>query len=138
MPQNGNRSAPNRSRQRSNDQNVKEIEKIALLLAKTDDPKKYDEYCDKIRSYVNDQLRRVTSTQTRNIFNRVRKVQDVMGVKKLRPILAYTGARNSITYFTNLLDNIIRDIKNEQDLESFKEFLKIIVAYKKLLESKKS
>ncbi len=124
---------PKGQNQKKGNVDTKELEKIALRLTKEKDPKIYDDYCDKIRAYVESQGK-FSPTQVRNIFNRVRRVESVIEIKKLRPIFAYIGARNKINKFTDLLDNIVKSITDEESLKSFKEFLKIIVAYKKALE----
>ncbi len=120
--------------QQNNSPSNKELEKIALSLNQETDLVNYDDYCEKIKTYMEKNKRKLTSTQLRNIFNRVRKMKEPIELKKLRPILVYFGARNNIEFFTNLLEEIIKKVNDKATLESFKEFLKIAVAYRKAVD----
>lgn len=117
-----NKGTPNQDKQK--------LRKIALDM-NTNDPKKYDDYCEKIDGYVSSSLKNLTSTQLRNIFNKVIKAEKVIDLKKIRPLLAYTAARNDIKDFADLMDNIIKSINKDEEVKSFKEFMKVLVAYKK-------
>ena len=114
-----------------NDQEIKKMKEIALTMAKEDDPAKYNKYCDEIKSYVESNMKKITMTQVRKIYNNIRDINEVMSLVKLRPMFMYIGARDKDTIgFVELLDLIVKSINIKDQLNSFKEFFKAIVAYK--------
>lgn len=87
-------------------------------------------FCDTVNRFAKED--RTNFTQIRNIYSKVRKLKEVRDIIGLRPVLAYVGARNNIQNLTNLLDDIIKDVKTEKQLNSFKKFMEMLVCYKKV------
>lgn len=87
-------------------------------------------FCNAVNEFARED--KTNFTQIRNIYSKVRKLKDVKDIIGLRPVLAYVGARNNIQKLTNLLDDIIKDVKDENQLNSFKKFMEMLVCYKKV------
>jgi len=90
---------------------------------------RFNDFCEQMREYA--ERDKTTFTQIRNIYSKVRKLNNPKEVVFLRPVLAYVGARNNIKDFTDFLDEIIKEIKEDSDLKNFKEFIKMLVCYKR-------
>ena len=77
----------------------------------------------------------ISSSQLRNIFSRVKRVEKISELYTLRPKLAYVYGRPStkeeMKKLIVLLDDQIKKVKNEKQLEKFKSFFEAIIAYHK-------
>ncbi len=93
-----------------------------------------DKVLETLSKFVNDKCKSITTTQIRNIYGKVVPINNVTELKMLRPNLAYIAARQGkpeakdvITF----LDGLIKEVKDENSLESFKKVMETIVAYHK-------
>jgi CRISPR type III-A-associated protein Csm2 len=77
----------------------------------------------------------ISSSQLRNIFSRVKRVEKISELYSLRPKLAYVYGRpntkDEMKKLIVLLDDQIKKVKNEKQLEKFKSFFEAIIAYHK-------
>ena len=97
----------------------------------------YDKFCDLTKQYVNKKEFRnhITTSKIRNIFSAVQNAKNVKDLKMLRPKLAYLSGRDSKTgFFMTDLDKLIKQISNDDQVKSFKQFFEAIVCYKKEIE----
>ena len=93
-----------------------------------------------------DNKEKVTTSQIRNIFSRIKKLEAlakkdpdsdncIADVKRLRVQFAYNSGRNSenpiYRDFMNDLDELAQKIKTNRDVLRFYEFVEAIVAYMK-------
>ncbi len=98
----------------------------------------YDAFCDHAKKYA-ERLKEgnVKTTMIRKIYARILNARSVTDLKLLRPHFAYTSGRNErnpiLREFMDLLDYLVKqmDIKNEQHLVNFKQFMEAIVAYRR-------
>lgn len=99
----------------------------------------YDEFCDNVKEYAL-VLRdgKVTTSMIRKMYAQILASEDVMELKMLRPQFAYTAGRNEknniLKEFMEMLDEIVKNMKPEGDLEeikNFKQFMEAVVAYRK-------
>ncbi len=79
------------------------------------------------------------TTQIRKILDRFNSIEsnkdkfDKSELIKMKPILAYTAARNKATKeLIKILDNSINQVKSFEDFEKICEFLRGVVAYHRL------
>ncbi|MCS6795328.1 MAG: type III-A CRISPR-associated protein Csm2 [Cytophagales bacterium] len=96
---------------------------------------KIDELFQKTEEFVQKYGKDVTTHQLRNIFHEIKKVNDIMQLKLLRPNLAYIAGRldeknKEGRIFVALIDSLIKEAKSE-DIDNFKDFMEAIVAYHK-------
>lgn len=81
----------------------------------------------------------VTTHQLRNIYDRAKKLKpgQLQDLKMLRPMFAYIGARNKdMRKLTDVLDDLVKSAKTDEELAGFQEFMQAIVAYQKFFEKK--
>jgi len=99
-------------------------EDIELFLNLTE---KFGEKCSK----------RISTSQIRAIFTSVKRLSDNYNVSKkdlnlLRPKLAYQKGRfPALGPLTQVLDHLIKNVKDDSTLKGFKEFFEAIIAYHK-------
>lgn len=100
------------------------LEDIELFLKLTE---KFGELCSK----------KISTSQIRAIFTKVKRLSDNFeSCKKdlnlLRPKLAYQKGRFAdLEPLTNVLINLIKNVKDDSTLKGFKEFFEAIIAYHK-------
>lgn len=107
----------------------KQIKDKALKVLELD-ADSLNAFCNAVNEFAKED--KTNFTQIRNIYSKVRKLKDVKDIIGLRPVLAYVGARNNIQKLTNLLDDIIKNVKDDKQLNSFKKFMEMLVCYKKV------
>lgn len=77
----------------------------------------------------------ISSSQLRNIFSRVKRVETINELYSLRPKLAYVYGRpntkDEMKKLIVLLDDQIKKVKDKKHLEKFKSFFEAIIAYHK-------
>jgi len=114
---------------------------VEYILNKPVEPEKIDKYLDNIKSYVSKIKDIITTSQLRNIFSEVKKInaKKIPELKMLRVRLAYVAGRSETTnkdknkliqdFYYNL-DLLIKKV-NKDNLENFKDFFEAIIAYHK-------
>jgi CRISPR type III-A-associated protein Csm2 len=83
---------------------------------------------------VESEGRGITTSQLRNIFSKVKSVEDDNKLQLMRPLLAYTAARQGTQQakiIIALLDALIQDVDDKDKLKSFKTFMESIVGFHK-------
>ncbi len=95
-----------------------------------------DKVFEKIEKFVKNYAESVTTSQLRNVYNEIVKIQSVGDLKLIRPHLAYVAARQDkekakAKEFMAFIDLLIQQVNTEKELESFKKTMEAIVAYHK-------
>lgn len=81
----------------------------------------------------------ITTTQLRNIYDKVRRAKDPIALQLVRPLLAYAAARQgkkAATDFVKWLDSIMALVNEDEDVKSFKLFMEAVIAYHKFCHPK--
>lgn len=76
----------------------------------------------------------VTTSQLRNIYNEIVKIESIGDLKLIRPHLAYVAARqekDKAKEFMAFIDLLIQKVNTDDELHSFKKTMEAIVAYHK-------
>jgi CRISPR type III-A-associated protein Csm2 len=100
----------------------------------------YDGFLDRVKTFVQQNARNITTHQLRNIFSRVKHATRPHDLSILRPQLAYVAGRSDkweMRMLVVLLDDLIRAV-DERRLEAFKRFYEAIIAYHKYYDIKGS
>lgn len=93
-----------------------------------------DKVFEQIEKFVKKYAESVTTSQLRNVYNEIVKIQSVGNLKLIRPHLAYVAARqdkDNARKFIAFIDLLIQKVNTENELESFKKTMEAIVAYHK-------
>lgn len=94
---------------------------------------------DKIKSYVQTNSEAITTSQLRNIFAKVQRVENENSLQLLRPKLAYVAARQGkpeAKRMVEFFDFLISKVSNKEQLKGFKTFFESVVAYHKYFNPK--
>ena len=98
----------------------------------------YNDYIGNIKTYVEDNVKGITTSQLRNVFSRIKKVkpENLDDLYILRPKLAYVSGRsaNKMKTLIFLLDQLIIKTDNSKKLVQFQAFFEAIIAYHKYYE----
>jgi len=95
----------------------------------------YDGFLDGLREYVERKLRNVTTHQLRRIYAMTRSAGNLRDIKALRFQLAYLAGRGTIhRNVYNDMDELIKNLRKEEDVGKFKKFMEALLAYHKLYE----
>jgi len=84
--------------------------------------------------FIKEKWNVITTSQLRNIYDKVKRTKEYSELHKIRPQLAYVAARQnnkSAKELVVFLKNIIVEVKNNEQLESFQNFFEAIVGYHK-------
>ena len=100
------------------------------------DVKDFNRLVDSTKAFVQKIAKKISTSQLRNIFARVKSAHSPRDLYKLRPLLAYAAGRSSrheereaLTELVVLMDTVIKHVQNENDVARFQEFAESIVAY---------
>jgi CRISPR-associated protein Csm2 len=94
----------------------------------------YNGYIEKVKRYVFGHYRKMTTSQLRNVFSRVRNIKNPQQLYLLRPKLAYVAGRSETDEMKTMLyliDQLISKVDNTDKLEQFKSFYEAVIAYHK-------
>ncbi len=95
----------------------------------------YDEFIERIKTFLSDKARNISTSQIRNVFTLVKKEKNVIGLKKIRPKLAYIYGRaeknEPLKELIYLLDSQIKGLSEESEVPKLKDFFEAIIAYHK-------
>lgn len=106
------------------------------VLSSFSDASKADELINKIEKLVSDEAEYLSASQLRNVYDKIISANDLMALKMIRPQLAYMAGRVSgkdvfkIKSFLSFIDYLIKET-TEENLDTFKKFMEMIVAYHK-------
>lgn len=88
-----------------------------------------------IEKFVKHYTYSVTTTQLRNIYNEIVKIESIENLKLIQPHLAYVAARqekeNAKEFIAFIIIYLIQKVNTEDELHSFKKTMEAIVAYHK-------
>jgi CRISPR type III-A-associated protein Csm2 len=100
----------------------------------------YNTYICNIKTYVDDNLKEITTSQLRNVFSRINKVKpdNLDDLYILRPKLAYVSGRsdNNMKTLVFMLDCLITKTDNAEKLAQFQAFFEAVIAYHKYYEKR--
>ena len=97
-----------------------------------------NEFIEQIKAYCKKELSNVTKNQLRNIFDLLyAKRVTVETLPVIRPKLAYISAkvsdkshvRKQVLLLAYLLDEVIRKVSNQKELQSLKTFFEALIGY---------
>lgn len=104
----------------------------SILSVRKDD---YNTYIDKVKKYMQENARNISTSQIRNIFSRIRSIQNYHELALLRPKLAYISGReernDAMKTMLYLLDRLMVAVDSEEKLRQFQDFFEAVVAYHK-------
>jgi CRISPR-associated protein Csm2 len=101
----------------------------------------YNDYLDRVKRFVRERAKQITTSQLRNIFTRVQAAKRPEQLYVLRPRLAYVAGRSDreeMRELVVLLDDLIREVKEEDRVASFRSFFEAVIAYHKYYNPKES
>ncbi len=88
-----------------------------------------------IEKFVKHYTDSVTTTQLRNIYNEIVKIESIENLKLIQPHLAYVAARqekdNAKEFIAFIIIYLIQKVNTDDELNSFKKTMEAIVAYHK-------
>jgi CRISPR type III-A-associated protein Csm2 len=97
---------------------------------------------DLIESYVKERKSAITTSQLRNIFQKVKEAQSRLQLQMIRPLLAYVAARQKseeAKEIVKFLSDLINQVKDDaKQLQNFQYFMEAIVAYHKFYNPKEN
>ena len=127
------------SEQKAYEEIEKSFGQNGLAEILSDQKKDYNEYINKVKSYVKGNAHGITTSQLRNIFSQVKNVSHYEELYTLRPKLAYVSGRAEKDQTKTLLflfDALISKVSNASQLEQFKAFFEAVIAYHKYFGGK--
>lgn len=87
-----------------------------------------------IEKFVKHYTDSVTTTQLRNIYNEIVKIESIENLKLIQPHLAYVAARQekyNAKEFMAFIIHLVQKVNTDDELHSFKKTMEAIVAYHK-------
>lgn len=97
-----------------------------------------DEIYSNVSKFVEEKCKVVSTSQLRNIYGRIVKIDNINSLKMLRPKLAYVAARQPNTKaIIMFFDGLIKNVNTEEKLKSFKIIMEAVVAYHKFHHNNK-
>ncbi|NTV18267.1 MAG: type III-A CRISPR-associated protein Csm2 [Bacteroidales bacterium] len=94
----------------------------------------YNEYIDKVKRYVENTKKGMTTSQLRNVYSRIKNLESITELFTLRPKVAYVAGRadrHELKTFLYLIDQLIRSVDDVSKLKQLKDFFEAIIAYHK-------
>lgn len=76
----------------------------------------------------------LSSTQLRSLYDKIKQCKEVGAIQMLYPKVVYMAARQNDNHGKNIVMEIagfVKEIENEEQLQSFKKFMEAIVAFQK-------
>ncbi len=118
-------------------------ELVDLILHPT--AEKFNTLLDRTKAFIERRAKKITTSQLRNIFARIKSAQEATDLYRLRPLLAYAAGRatrkdeqEALTDLVVLMDTVIREVKTPEDVRSFQQFSESLVAYHRYFNPKES
>lgn len=85
---------------------------------------------NQIRYYAQNRMGDLSTTQLRNIYGDLLKLDTVEEFQMYRPRLGYIAGRfNKLFPVMKTLEDLINDIETPKHIESFKKFMEMLVCY---------
>ena len=118
-------------------------ELVRLILHPT--AERFNELLDRTKAFIQRRAKKISTSQIRNIFARIKSAQQEQDLYRLRPLLAYAAGRatkeqeqDALSDLTVLMDTLIREVKTSEDVRRFQEFSEALVAYHRYFNPKES
>lgn len=124
----------NNNNQNGAEQYLKKNMEAVLSMHQLKDHNKVKKIVDSISSFVKDKGKNLSSSQLRNLYDKIQKEQTISGLQRLRPKIAYMAARqtnDSAKRLVKFFENTISQVKTEDQLKGFKSYFEAFVAYHK-------
>ncbi len=99
----------------------------------------YNAYIERVKKYVQNNRSGLTTAQLRNVFSKVKNLDDCSTLSTLRPKLAYVSGRSEkeeMKTLLFLLDELITKVSEKKQLDQFKDFFEAVIAYHKYFGGK--
>ena len=110
-------------------------------LLHMEDSKDLDKLIGHLKKFIEKNAEGITSSQLRNIYAKIKPIQEVNKLKMERPKLAYIIARQQsnkkvekANVLLHLFDDLMANVKSKADLKGFQSFMESVVAYHKYYE----
>jgi CRISPR-associated protein Csm2 len=106
-------------------------------LLKMSTTQNLDKVIESIESFVLKYGVKVSTSQLRNVYDKVTKAKSVNELKLIRPQLAYIAGRatndkeDNIKKFLAFIDSLIKNVDSDDKRKEFKTFFEAVVAYHK-------
>jgi len=104
-------------------------------ILKMKDTDRLDALLEETERFVKELGTQITTSQIRNVYDKIIKAQDCNSLKMIRPQLAYIAGRDkneNQKKFLAFIDSIIKTVREDEQRKNFKVFFEAIVAYHKL------
>lgn len=101
----------------------------------------YNDFIARVKDFVENRARQITTHQLRNIFTRVRAAREPAHLFVLRPQLAYVAGRSDRSEMRELvvlLDDLIQAVNSPERVAAFRDFYEAVIAYHKYYNPKGS
>jgi|LSQX01.1.fsa_nt_gb CRISPR-associated protein Csm2 len=95
--------------------------------------KNADVFIQQVEKFVEEKGKQLSSTQLRNIYDKILNADDLISLKMIRPQLAYLAGReknHGSKELLSFIDILIKETTTES-MENFKQFMQMVVAYHK-------
>ncbi|MDR1896382.1 MAG: type III-A CRISPR-associated protein Csm2 [Prevotellaceae bacterium] len=105
-------------------------------LLKMSTTEKLNDVLKSVEKFVLDFGVKVSTSQLRNVYDKVAKTKSINELKLIRPQLAYIAGRattdkDNIKKFLAFIDSLIKLVDSEEKRKEFKIFFESVVAYHK-------
>lgn len=100
-----------------------------------------NEILDHIKNYMFETRGKITTSQVRNIFSKVKNTRDYKRLQLIRPHLAYIAARQNnpiAREVVEFLERVVSQVSNDDQLAEFTMFFEAVVAYHKYYNTEKN
>lgn len=114
-------------------------DKIYREILQMENSSHLKELISAIEDFVEKEGRGITTSQLRNIYAKVKKETNYNKAQLIRPVLAYTAARQGTQgarIVIALLDDLLSQVSSADELSNFQTFMESIVGYHKFHHSK--
>jgi CRISPR-associated protein Csm2 len=108
----------------------------SIELLKMSSTQSLDAVLKSIEGFVLKYGVKVSTSQLRNVYDKVTKTKSVNELKLIRPQLAYIAGRaqqdkDNVKKFLAFIDSLIKSVQTEEQRKEFKIFFESVVAYHK-------
>lgn len=117
----------------SNSEIAKQLEKLEKIV-ETKFGKREEIENKKKEKYFIIKANHLSSTQLRSLYDKIKQCKDVGAIQMLYPKVVYMAARQNDNRGKKIVMEIagfIKEIKTDQELQSFKKFMEAVVAFQK-------
>lgn len=104
-----------------------------IYILKDQENDNMDVFIQQVEKFVKEKGKQLSSTQLRNIYDKILNAENLISLKMIRPQLAYLAGREKNLGSKELLSfiNILIKETSEESIEDFKQFMQMVVAYHK-------